>query len=170
MTRRPQLSSPPAGLCSAARQRECDSSPSSIASVHYYLLQHHTQINLYNNTHQLSDLPDPESTDLHSHHTYTQHTQWTKQRNSSRCRASSSRTAANSSPGAASVRLPCDASVYRLYHSEIELAECAADTLLVPQSLTPTLYSRQARVSAHLTGRRHGILDHGSYWLHRQAQ
>lgn len=32
------------------------------------------------------------------------------------------------------------------------------------------LYSRQARVPAHFPGRWHGLLDHGSYWLHCQAE
>ena len=30
--------------------------------------------------------------------------------------------------------------------------------------------SRQARVPAHLAGRRDGFLDHGCYWLHCQAE
>ena len=46
---------------------------------------------------------NPTQHTYHTHHTHQQ--QWTKPRNSSRCRASSSRTAASSSPGAASVRL-----------------------------------------------------------------
>ena len=47
---------------------------------------------------------NPTQHTYHTHHTHQQ--QWTKPRNSSRCRASSSRTAASSSPGAASVCFP----------------------------------------------------------------
>jgi hypothetical protein len=99
----------------------------------------------------------PTSRTHHSKTRQTTHTnppQWTKPRNSSRCRASSSRTAASSSPGAASVCFPLT--------SPFAIERVCADMFY--------LNSRQARVPAHLPSRRHGFLDHGCYWLHCQAE
>ena len=82
--------------------------PTSLATS--YL--HHTTTNQTRHTNSLQKPHQQSETAEYTHELHTPHTphhtyqqQWTKPRNSSRCRASSSRTAASSSPGAASVRL-----------------------------------------------------------------
>ena len=106
MTRRPQK--PAVAQASSA----CDKLPVRLQSDHHHCytlnIHHHTTKQSYT-TDQLAnstpEIPTHKLPTNRTHNTQTHPSQWTKQRSSSRCRASSSRTAASSSPGAASVRL-----------------------------------------------------------------